>query len=608
MNMKSEKIKSQFIRLTIARKVYLTNISIVATLIIIFVFLVNNATKDIIVSNAIEASIQNLDLVSENLKGLVDRVDDISKVIAANGDVQVALSSVYIDENDQFEAETELSQTLNNIIEPRSTVSSVVVYGQNGQLFSTSRIRRSLIDPAQTLSSPPYESAIQKQGALIWKNTHPIQYEITSSGQTVNVFTMLRAVLSTEYANTLGIVELNVNQKTISTAYTPATKDSTRKFIMVSNEGIVVSSSDEADLYSDVSQLDYFKWAKVNNRSGAVYKISGNDYVVTINQFRQLNVMLIGIIPLDELTADSSKLSAFLFIIGLAFILIASIMTVIITQTITRPISRLAQIMEDVGQGDLEVRVPVSSNDEVGILTEKFNQMIGKISDLMDNIFDDQIKKRKLEFMALQSQINPHFMYNTLDSICSLAQMGRDKDVFDMTKSLSMFYRSVLSKGRSIITIKEEIDNVKYYLTIQKIRYFDKLEYKIDCDPLILDSFIVKLSVQPLVENAIYHAIKNKTGMGMIEITGKTLDDQIVISVRDNAGSFDMSKVPDILNNRMSVSEGNGFGLTNVNERIRLNFGEQFGLRINCEENVYTQVDIVLPSDWKYEDDKDYNN
>ncbi|MEG2957551.1 MAG: sensor histidine kinase, partial [Christensenellaceae bacterium] len=219
------------------------------------------------------------------------------------------------------------------------------------------------------------------------------------------------------------------------------------------------------------------------------------------------------------------------------------------------------------------------------------------IHELMLRIKSEERQKRKAELNFLQAQINPHFLYNTLDSIVWMAETNH-KDVVKMTESLAKLFRLSLSKGKEIIKIRDEVSHVENYLIIQKMRYTNKFDFKIDVEEQILDMQTLKLILQPLVENAIYHGIKNTRHKGNILIKGRLVMDNVLLQVMDDGAGIEHTKAAMLL----SDDNKKGIGIKNVDERIKLYYGEQYGLEINSERDIGTVVDIWIPA-LPYSDD-----
>jgi two-component system sensor histidine kinase YesM len=250
-----------------------------------------------------------------------------------------------------------------------------------------------------------------------------------------------------------------------------------------------------------------------------------------------------------------------------------------------------------VAGGNFDVRFDERSSAEVSMLSDSLNTMIDKINELLEQVKTEQTRLRKAEFEVLQAQINPHFLYNTLDAIVWLAEAGESKKVVSMVESLSEFFRTSLNQGKDIITIKEEIQHVSSYLKIQQVRYQDILTYEIDIPDELHRYTIPKITIQPIVENALYHGIKNKRGQGMIKIEGQKHEDFFTIKISDNGIGISperLEQVRDGIKNKVPT-QNDIYGLYNVNERIRLNFGENYGISIESIYGEGTVVSIILP-------------
>ncbi|WWR15946.1 sensor histidine kinase [Lachnospiraceae bacterium JLR.KK008] len=265
--------------------------------------------------------------------------------------------------------------------------------------------------------------------------------------------------------------------------------------------------------------------------------------------------------------------------------------------SITRPIKEIGRVTDQVAKGDLTVRSNVKNGAEVSRLSDSLNAMIDKINELLEQVKEEQIRLRKAEFERLQSQINPHFLYNTLDAIIWLAEAGEQKKVVSMVGSLSEFFRTSLNRGKDIISIREELQHVRSYLEIQQMRYQDILRYEINV-PRELEKYLIpKITIQPLVENALYHGIKNKRGTGMITVSGRKENDYFLIQIGDNGIGIDemrLEQVREGIKNKVLTGK-DMYGLYNVHERIRLNFGEKYGISIESVYGESTIVNICLP-------------
>jgi two-component system sensor histidine kinase YesM len=264
------------------------------------------------------------------------------------------------------------------------------------------------------------------------------------------------------------------------------------------------------------------------------------------------------------------------------------------TQHITNPIAQLVQKAEKIGGGDFFVEPLETKNREIKTLDDGFNEMVGRINSLVEKEREDQAALHKAELELLQAQINPHFLYNTLDSLIWLAESSRNVDVVKMVTNLSVFFRNSLSRGMDIITLKAEKEQVLSYLEIQQIRYSDILTYRIEIDEALLQYRIPKMTLQPLVENAIYHGIKNKRGVGTITINSNEEEHAILLIVRDNGVGMYEEQLQK-LRAGIYTDSHSGLGLLNVHKRIRLYCGDEYGLSFDSIQGEGTTVTVRIP-------------
>jgi two-component system sensor histidine kinase YesM len=272
-----------------------------------------------------------------------------------------------------------------------------------------------------------------------------------------------------------------------------------------------------------------------------------------------------------------------------------------ISRSIYIPIKRLHDVTATITKNDLQALVTHDNMDEITEMGLSFNIMIGRIRDLLDAKVKEQENLKKAELRALQAQINPHFLYNTLDTIIWMTESQKTDEVIEIVRALSSFFRISLSKGRDWITIGEEVERTRSYLIIQKMRYRDILDYRIEVDEGVAGNTVLKLILQPLVENAIYHGIKNKRQGGTVVVRAKQgNENEILLQVEDNGIGFTPEKLAQ-LRSELADDSGeirleSGYGIGNVNQRIRLYYGKQYGVSITSEHRTGTCVSIVIPA------------
>jgi two-component system sensor histidine kinase YesM len=272
-----------------------------------------------------------------------------------------------------------------------------------------------------------------------------------------------------------------------------------------------------------------------------------------------------------------------------------------ISRSIYIPIKRLHDVTTTLTKDDLQALVTRDNVDEITELGMSFNIMIGRIRELLDAKIKEQENLQKAELRALQAQINPHFLYNTLDTIIWMTEAQKTDQVIEIVSALSSFFRISLSKGRDWITIGEELERTRSYLTIQRMRYRDIMDFKIEADEGVLNNTVLKLILQPLVENAIYHGIKNKRCGGTIVVRARQKNDnEVLLEVEDNGIGFTPEKLAQLQaeldDESGDIKLESGFGIGNVNQRIRLYYGRQYGLSVKSEYTTGTCATLVIPA------------
>ena len=300
----------------------------------------------------------------------------------------------------------------------------------------------------------------------------------------------------------------------------------------------------------------------------------------------------------QQLNTRVHTFTVFCMIMVVILTALVVLMTMVIVSGITKPVEELSAVTNKVAAGDFTVRAKVDTQDELAQLADRVNRMTESLERLVEKIKEDERKMRKADLRLLQEQINPHFLYNTLDTIIWLIEGNSPDKAVNMVVSLSEFFRLVLSKGKEYITIQDEELHIRSYLEIQQVRYRDILEYEIAIDPELYRYKILKLTLQPLVENSLYHGIKYKRAKGKILVSGTLEGDEIHLKVSDDGIGMEEEELAKLQRDiqRPCKETESGFGLANVNERIRMNFGTGYGITIHSSKGEGTCVEVVIPA------------
>ena len=368
----------------------------------------------------------------------------------------------------------------------------------------------------------------------------------------------------------------------------------------IGKEGFVyIQDQKDRIVYSPVNKIVYRinpDWISADTESDIAARISAEEYKILWKHSDYTGWDIVGVFSINEMYSHITDILILVAAISVAAILVSLIVSSILSNSITKPLAELESLMKEFEEGETNVYFTGESNDEIGRLGQRFNNMINSINNLINMVYDEQHQKREAELEIFRSQIKPHFLYNTLDTIHWLIKERRDKDALNTIRALTTLFRITLSKGADIISLQDELKHIESYLFIQKLRYDEKLTYRIDCPAGLLAYTVSRITLQPIVENAIYHGIKEKRGAGHIGITVTLEKDALCLVVKDDGIGIKEKK----LRHLQSVLAGevertNEYGLINVNERIKLAYGNQYGVSIQSEYLSGTIVTIKHP-------------
>lgn len=442
--------------------------------------------------------------------------------------------------------------------------------------------------------STEIEALQNTTGQNLWFKLAFRDYLVKSNEQ-LNM-TLGKKIINITTGETLGYLFVNLNVLKFQALI--AGQES-NYFILDDTMRLVASNTENTPL-SDFKEMAIAPFIENTANFLRVVSIGGQRQIISNSQFTKEGWQLVSQVSLSTLTEDLAKISYVILAFVIFVILLELFASNILSTLVTKPIKELIRGMDKVGQGLFGVQVTVSSKDELGFLAQGFNKMSFEIKDLLSTIKKEQKKKREYELALIQEQIKPHFLYNCLDVIYTLSMMGRNKDAARATKALADYYRVSLSKGADIITISEELNNVRDYLELQKIRYSDVFDYTIETSQDILNCKIMKLTLQPLVENAIYHGLKSQTTFGHIYISGNLADGLVTLTIKDTGAGIAPEELIDLMKPTNNRSH---YGLYNVQDRIQLFFGTDYGLSIVSILGEGTTVTVTLPENKEISND-----
>ena len=532
---------------------------------------------------------QMIEQVTRNVEFYIHDMENIIYYLSDDPQI-IAFMKQQNDENNSEDMMQESRRVLKTYSDVHQEVAGILVVNDNNFYISNGMDRISR-DPLTEESWYKRAFASPKVIHLFSKPIgRNIKATLNYSGD--EVVSIAKAVMDPLTGRRLGVILIDLKLEKIKQVIEAITLGKNGfLYIMDANGGIV---------YAPINPIVYRvknEWLTDYNNS-IVKTIQGSEFQIIYKDSTYTNWKTIGVFSLNETLQEVTNLRHYSIVIGIITLVLAVIAAFFFTASIAKPLSKLRMLMKRAEEGDLSVRFNSRYNDEIGQLGNSFNNMIKEISNLIDMVYVEQRRKREAELKTLQAQIKPHFLYNTLYTIQWMAQEHGAQDVVKILGALANLFRIGLSKGKEMIQVHEELEHVGSYLAIQKARYEDKLTYEIQYDEEIINYRVLKLILQPLVENAIYHGINARRGGGKIVITGSIKEEKLYFSVVDNGIGITKEKLKEIrelLDSNHVEPAAAGFGIFNVNERIRLSFGKEYGLIYTSVYEEGTKVEVWHP-------------
>lgn len=510
----------------------------------------------------------------------IDRLNAVSSLLAKNPQLLSYLS----DSSRPTAVKKDLLKTIDITLASDEFIKSIIIVSKDGQILSnesgltmsksTNMMQETWYRSAIDNGGQPYLTSARMQDFTMDKDT----WVVSNSREITNVT-----------GDNLGVLLIDLDYEVIEDYL--ADLDLGKEgfsFILNENQEVVYHAN---PVYFQNEGKKRELQAVVDDQ--ATYDSKENTLTYT-HSLQNADWLLVSVSSQDSLLAMKQQLLEIFLWVGIGLLLVAATSVHLFAGRITAPFQKLEQAMQDIETGLKEIPIDAKGCYEAQSLTRHFNTMTHKIDKLMAEIKEKEKHLRTSEISALHSQINPHFLYNTLDTIVWMAEFGDHEKVIDLTKALASFFRLSLSGGSELTTVEHELQHVERYLFIQKERYGDKLNYEIHCEDAVKDLEMPKLIVQPIVENALYHGIRGLSNGGEITITASSEGDELILLVHDTGEGFDVGALNTIA--EKTTTKLGGVGIRNVDERIRLYYGEEYGVRVNSSKTDGTTVRIHLAS------------
>ena len=554
---------------------------VISFFVLITGLLVNGFVSKAIEDNAMDSASEIVTQVNSNLSTYISDILDVSDYARELGRT-TALSPFII------------QSRLEALINSRDDLVNISAFALDGTVIVSTEPD---IDATRSeiLSSLWFRRAVDGEGDFFFTGPHR-----NTIGERDDVVISYSTIISYGDINrdpSPAVLLIDLNFNAVEELLESVHLSQTGYAYIISNDGDIVYHPKEM-LIAEGSMEEDLDSVSTHVFGSYISGFGGRERLTIIQTVEQTRWRIVGVAFMDELLEPLRMFRTSLMVIMVLSVIVAVLLSNIISKWITKPLRKLEAGMRSVQNGNFSVKEPVDGSKEVVSLSQSFQAMVQRIEELMEQVRTTEALKRQRELDALQAKINPHFLYNTLDSVVWMAETGNSKGVVKMVTALASLFRISIAKGHDTITLKEEFSHVRSYLDIQSMRYKDKFIYSIELPRELENQPTIKLIVQPIVENSIYHGIKYLQDEGIITIKAEDRGDRIAMIISDNGVGMRKETLNSLLDRNSThehSSEGNGIGLLNIDERIKLSYGEEYGLSITSEPDEGTTVMIIIP-------------
>ena len=588
--MKKKNLSARFIGKfsSIQSAIFATVAILVLSAVVIVTGVSMKFTNNSIFENSSEYTHTIIQQMNQNIDSYIDYMENIAYLISSNEDVQ----DYFFDETVDNEGRYRILNQFRTILDSRSDIRNVGIISKNGRMLINDG-SKSVNQDLDLNTQEWYSKALKSPNGPILTSSH-VQHII--SGERPWVITLSRGIRDRSGSGEKeGVFFIDLNYSAISELCDQSTVGTKGYAFILDAKGNIVYHPQQQQLYNEL-QTENISLIMDADKDTVLTDTGNNGKLYSISRSDKTGWTVVDCTNVRELLSKSRQAQSVYVLTAIVLVIVALLFSRFMARSITLPIQKLRDSMKKVQEGDFSVSdVVVDSRNEIGSLTKSFDVMTHRIHELMEQNVHEQEEKRKSELKALQSQINPHFLYNTLDSIIWMAEGKKNEEVVLMTASLARLLRQSISNEDEVVPIANEVEYARGYLTIQKMRYKDKLEFQIDVDPSILYIPLIKLVLQPIIENAIYHGLKYKESKGLLIVKGFMKDGNAVLQVIDDGVGMDEETLAHIYDKHKVNYHSNGVGVYNVQKRLKLYYGDDYGITYESEKGKGTTATITIP-------------
>ncbi len=598
------KQKKKKFGISMQNKIFCWSSLLILISLIVTAILINTVSTTVNVNNALGSARREQALIINNLNTKITHIQDYAVSVAVDPRVIAEAKehpSPPVEEAKRYKLRLELNKIIGSIMGLNRNVYMWDLVAADNSFFGVSGYDMSEIE---ALLSDEYFTQVRKN----WGVSISGPYQLHNKGErTTPVFLVTKPVVDLDSRTVYGYVMFVIKESNFASIFEnnmPQNVESS--FYILNEEEIVISSSDKTIITQNIQKIGTFSEAelKVLYEKGSLTKnVGGQEMLYTISQELKDPVQwtVISCQPLDSLLIGQKILNKWILVIGTVACLVALFISYIIARSLSRPIMELASTIHDAAEGNLSQKANRQSAGEIEILYEGFNNLMNAVNRLLRRVYQEQEEKSEYQFHLIQAQIKPHFLYNTLEMIKSLIDLEKGETASQCISAMASFYRLSLNRGNDIISVYDEVKLSQQYMYLQKLRYIEYLDYRFNIPEELTKYQLPKMTLQPILENSIYHGIKEKQEEGIVEIELTEHGDSLRFVIVDNGIGMTkemLSHLQQTIKSSSDLEESESpksFGMASVNRRLKLLYGENYSFVIESEYGEFTKVTILIP-------------
>lgn len=590
--------------LKMKNKLFLGFLLVIAVLVSLLGYFSMTFSEQSIRTQMLDSIQETMTQMGENIEGEIQKVLDVSAQVCLNQELCTILQEEKPKTIEEYyRKDRTMRQILNDSYATYFSVEDVFVCSYNGSVYGSDKNKLSLTAEYDFTRTDWFED-MKQSGAKVSILSQYDSSSYISTGEPQKLFSIVKKIYNYKSGKEIGCPIIHMNSDILGNVLQSVNSNEYQQCLIIDNNKKIIYHPDSDYIGTQYREARVSELLTVQN--GYMESLSEKGYLV-FSTSPVTGWSVVCVVDNEYIMDSINRLRLFLILTALFCVILSVYFASYISRTISDPVARLQRKMHQVGEGDFDIRAATGASDEIGQLTMSFDKMVERTKQLIENVYQSEIYQKEAELNALQAQINPHFLYNTLQTIDMMAEEEEADEISDACQALSKIFRYSINRGQEFVHVQDELVHIENYMLIQKLRFGNKLDVRYDIQEDCRELYIVKLLIQPMVENAVVHGMENVLDKCLVTIRVYRDRDCLYAEVEDNGTGIGTEQL-DELNEKLGqsgeqkmvhevdyVRSHRSIGLENTNARIKLYFGQEYGITITSEEGTGTKVRIRLP-------------